>query len=592
MKKTKTAFAFFAATAVVCALIAVCAFADAGIGNFKSVNAYKDGQFIDVPQSAWYAESVVKAFELGLVKGKSDTEFYPAGNVTVAETLALACRLNSIYNTGAADFVQGTPWYEVYENYAIKNGIIKEGEFKQLNVNATRSQFAAILSRSLPAAALAEINYISDGAIPDVSASAENAKEIYLLYRAGVLTGNDDKGTFTPNSSIQRSAVAAIVTRMADTSLRRSFTLEAGAELSSEDIYAKCSPAVFYIEVYDVNNQALGSGSGFFIEPSGIAVTNFHVIKDAYWAKILMPGSNNAYEVAGVCDYDKNFDWAVIKVNVNNTAYLERETTAAVGGAKVYAIGSPEGLVNTISEGIVSNPQRVMGGVPYIQTSAAISHGSSGGALIDKYGKVIGITSAGIESGENLGFALPISVIDGYKTDKTVSLSDRMKKDSQYTEQEMAEVCLWHFWKQNANFKLGDTVMYSKATDFLDGYYRFALYYDADYDGMVLYYYELYNGKSYYSRLYLSSGSLYHSLFYYFYSATNNTDDPDCSAYKDLYAPDFDGKTFSFDEIEGFGNRIVQEEKEKDVLLDTLDFANSILAGYNYSMKAFGFKVS
>jgi hypothetical protein len=72
---------------------------------------------------------------------------------------------------------------------------------------------------------LTEINTIEDNAIPDVDLNTQNADEIYMLYRAGILSGNDKTGIFTPNANIQRSAVATIVARMVNRSLRQSFLL-------------------------------------------------------------------------------------------------------------------------------------------------------------------------------------------------------------------------------------------------------------------------------------------------------------------------------------------------------------------------------
>ena len=88
---------------------------------------------------------------------------------------------------------------------------------------------------------------------------------------------------------------------------------------------------------------------------------------------------------------------------------LTGDSTAVAGGQNIFAIGSPLGLDNTISQGIISNPNRVVDGLGYIQTTAPISHGSSGGALINDRGELIGITSAGFEDGQNLNLAVPIS---------------------------------------------------------------------------------------------------------------------------------------------------------------------------------------
>ena len=210
--------------ALVCGLMPA-ALAAAGMSNFQTVNSDFAGKFTDVDASAWYAGDVQAAYELGLVQGSSASTFSPDGNITVGSAIALACRLHSIYHTGAADFVQGDPWYQVYVDYAADNGIIADGQFSDYNASATRRQFAAILAKALPADELAAINTIADGDIPDLAADSANYDDIYLLYRAGVLTGSDKYGTFNPETTIGRSSVAAIVARMALPVQRRTVTL-------------------------------------------------------------------------------------------------------------------------------------------------------------------------------------------------------------------------------------------------------------------------------------------------------------------------------------------------------------------------------
>lgn len=187
--------------------------ASASVSNFRKVNAYQSGQFKDMPND-WSADGIRSAYELGLMRGASSSVFNPEGNVTLAEAVALASRLHRIYHSGSDDLVQGSPWYAVYVDYAKKNGILTQN-YASYNATATRAQFASILAHALPAAALSQINDVKDGAIPDVSASRTNAGEIYLLYRAGVLTGSDDKLSFRPASAISRAEAAAVITRMA-----------------------------------------------------------------------------------------------------------------------------------------------------------------------------------------------------------------------------------------------------------------------------------------------------------------------------------------------------------------------------------------
>jgi len=184
---------------------------------------------------------------------------------------------------------------------------------------------------------------------------------------------------------------------------------DGGGELNAEGVYQKCAKSVFYVEVSDARGEPFASGSGFFITSDGIAVTNYHVIEGASSAKIVLSDSQKEYTVAGVLNYSEKEDWAVIKVNGSGFTPLEiGEKSSVVGGANVYAIGSPLGLQNTISQGIISNVEREIGGTTYIQCTVAISNGSSGGALINKYGQVIGITTASVESGQSVNLAVPI----------------------------------------------------------------------------------------------------------------------------------------------------------------------------------------
>lgn len=190
--------------------------------------------------------------------------------------------------------------------------------------------------------------------------------------------------------------------------------------LTAEEIYHQCSPAVFYIEVYNAQGKMKGSGSGFFIDNKGTAVTNFHVIDGCASARITVSDTQKKYDVLGVYNYSIDEDWAVIKVDGTGFQYLEiGEGETVIGGATVYAIGSPLGLQNTISQGLISNPTRQENGMNYIQTTAAISSGSSGGALIDELGGVIGITSASYVDGQNLNLAVPMSCVN---TETNVSL--------------------------------------------------------------------------------------------------------------------------------------------------------------------------
>ncbi len=217
-----------AALALAVLLFALCALpvrgAEPGYVNFQNkVNTYTKGMFSDVSQE-WFAVSVSAVYEIGLMQGSPDGCFHPNDGVTLAESAALAARLHQLYYSGSADFAQRDPWYQVYIDYCVENGILTDG-FEIADAKAKRSEFAVLLAHALPENTLPPINEIGDGQLPDVAATDVSAPEVYRLYRAGVLTGNDQFGTFAPDSEIKRSEVAAVVSRMAFRSLRKTVDL-------------------------------------------------------------------------------------------------------------------------------------------------------------------------------------------------------------------------------------------------------------------------------------------------------------------------------------------------------------------------------
>ena len=122
----------------------------AGMGNLSRSGTYRTGVYKDVPANAWYAESAAATYELGLMRG-SNGHFSPNGNVTVAQAIAMAARLHARYTTGKDSFVQGDPWYQVYLDYAIQNGMLTGKEFPGGYSKAiTRGQMAHVFASALP----------------------------------------------------------------------------------------------------------------------------------------------------------------------------------------------------------------------------------------------------------------------------------------------------------------------------------------------------------------------------------------------------------------------------------------------------------
>ena len=152
-------------------------------------------------------------------------------------------------------------------------------------------------------------------------------------------------------------------------------------------------------------------GSGFVISPDGYIVTNNHVIDNADEVKVQFK-NNEKPLTAKIIGRDPETDLALLKIDgKSNLPYLEFGDSGKVKvGEWVLAIGNPFGLENTVTLGIVSAKGRIIGAGPFdnfIQTDASINPGNSGGPLIDLDGKVIGINTAIVASGQGIGFAIP-----------------------------------------------------------------------------------------------------------------------------------------------------------------------------------------
>ena len=156
-----------------------------------------------------------------------------------------------------------------------------------------------------------------------------------------------------------------------------------------------------------------GVGSGFVISPEGFILTNNHVIEGAEQIKVKL-ANGKEYE-AKVVGRDPKTDLALVKVDgVKDLQPLPLGNSEELKvGSWVVAIGSPFGLEQTVTQGIVSGKGRVIGSGPYddfIQTDASINPGNSGGPLINMKGEVIGINTAINPSGQGIGFAIPIDM--------------------------------------------------------------------------------------------------------------------------------------------------------------------------------------
>jgi len=159
-------------------------------------------------------------------------------------------------------------------------------------------------------------------------------------------------------------------------------------------------------------------GSGFYIDRRGYIITNYHVIQsqvdpqyEGYSRLYIRPSEDPEIKIpARVVGWDTVFDIALLKVEKEtDTVFSFSAAEEQEPGARIYAIGSPAGLENTITSGIVSATDRrflQMGNV--MQVDVPINQGNSGGPLLDEDGNLIGVVFAGIEQFEGINFAIPV----------------------------------------------------------------------------------------------------------------------------------------------------------------------------------------
>lgn len=178
-------------------------------------------------------------------------------------------------------------------------------------------------------------------------------------------------------------------------------------ERDLSDLYRDLKRSIFTIYTLD-DESNLSQGSAFIIDPSGIALSNYHVFENAADA-IAVNEIGEKFQINEILEYDKDLDYLVFRLgpNVGRFTSLPVATELPEVGQDCFAIGNPEQLTNTLTKGIIS---AFRDDETIIQTDTEFTHGSSGGPLFNSRGEVIGITTAVIE-GENLNFAINIRKI-------------------------------------------------------------------------------------------------------------------------------------------------------------------------------------
>ena len=204
-------------------------------------------------------------------------------------------------------------------------------------------------------------------------------------------------------------------------------------KFSPEEIFDSNNEAVVLIRVYDKNGYLLLLGSGVNIHSDGKIITNLHVLRNDCFALNIKFQKHGVYTDAYVTGISPILeDYIILKVNGKDLPSVKISTrTEYDTGEKVFTIVKHKGLLNSLSDGLISG-KRIYGALEYYQKTASISHESSGGAVLDEYGYLVGISTAIPEDGQNLNIFLPINRINNaetFDTALTIKQFNSLRKD-------------------------------------------------------------------------------------------------------------------------------------------------------------------
>ncbi len=200
---------------------------------------------------------------------------------------------------------------------------------------------------------------------------------------------------------------------------QRPQALQQRTRLSTSEISRRASSSVVRI------TAGGGFGSGVVLDATGVLVTNLHVIRGQTQVSITL-ANGDVYDDVTVVDIDERRDLVLLKIKAFNlTPATFGDSEQVQVGEKVVLIGSPQGRNITVSEGVISASRDSGEGYQLFQISAAASPGSSGGAMFNEYGELIGIVSFKFSSGENFNFVLPVNYVRGLlSTERRMTLAE------------------------------------------------------------------------------------------------------------------------------------------------------------------------
>jgi len=205
--------------------------------------------------------------------------------------------------------------------------------------------------------------------------------------------------------------VLKVVKRLVGAILAALHATTAGAQVQTPQQIARRSfSSVVILVTVDEGGRQLAQGSGFFVR-EGVVATNWHVLVGAAAASAKLVGRAGEYPIVGIVNADTGRDLVLVSVRglIAPSLTLGNSVNVTVGD-EVYAVGNPEGLEGTFSQGIVSGVRAYRSDTVF-QFTAPISPGSSGGPVLNRQGEVIGVAFAAFTEGQNLNFVIPASYL-------------------------------------------------------------------------------------------------------------------------------------------------------------------------------------
>ena len=329
-----------------------------------------------------------------------------------------------------------------------------------------------------------------------------------ILVKPGVISAlghNYNVGEITKNASCiqEGTKTYTCINPLCQYSYNENYSLP---QYSATELYNQSIEYVGEIVTYDKKGSEYALGTGFVISSDGKIVTNYHVIEGAYSATICIDGTT--HNIVSVLAYDATIDLAVLKINANNLAVAKVCKNAVQVGETVYAIGSSRGMTNTYSQGIITYADRIVDGISHVQHDASITHGNSGGPLINVYGEVIGINTWGISDSQNLNFAVFADELDNLVYGTPITLSDLFQE--QLTPYEY--LTNWVFDNYTETYFDGQVI----SVEHINGEFVYSISYDLEYEYLYI---DVYDDALYFSLDLVGDPSEYTYYFEYEYNS-------------------------------------------------------------------------